>query len=48
MKKRLLAGVLALAVLLALLPLSVGAAEAVPEGWTPIYNMEDLLKDDTY
>lgn len=48
MKKRLLAGVLALAVLLALLPLSVGAAEAVPEGWTPIYNMEDLLKDETY
>lgn len=44
MKKRCIAILLALALVLSLLPMQVFATETAPDGWTPIYTLADLQK----
>ena len=44
MRKRILAGLLTVALALSLLPMQALAAESVPEGWTPVYTLSDLYK----
>jgi hypothetical protein len=44
MRKRVLAGLLAVALALSLLPMQALAAESVPDGWTPVYTLSDLYK----
>ena len=45
MKRRLLAGFLALVMALALLPASVFAASDIPDGYVPIYTLADLKEN---
>lgn len=44
MRKRILAGLLTVALALSLLPMQALAAESVPDGWTPVYTLSDLYK----
>lgn len=45
MKRRLLAGFLALVMTLALLPASAFAASDIPDGYVPIYTLADLKEN---
>ena len=44
MRKRILAGLLTVALALSLLPMQALAAESVPDGWTLVYTLSDLYK----
>lgn len=44
MRKKILAGLLTVTLVLSLLPMQTLAAESVPDGWTPVYTLSDLYK----